>query len=129
MRIAPNFSKIFACLLLLITMLTAPLVCAGAETAKDSSQAGHDKIKANFNSACASCHGKDGAGTALGKSIQAPDLRSEQVQKRSDAMLAQIIAEGKGDMPSFKNSFNDDQIRNLVQYVRGLARKKDSTQK
>ncbi|HET7440529.1 MAG TPA: cytochrome c [Terriglobales bacterium] len=129
MRIARSFPKIFSCLLLLVTMLTPLLVYGGSEAAKDSSQAGNDKSKAKFNSACASCHGKDGAGTALGKSIQAPDLRSEPVQKHSDAMLAQVIAEGKGDMPSFKNSFNDEQIRSLVQYVRGLASKKDSTPK
>jgi mono/diheme cytochrome c family protein len=71
----------------------------------------------------------DGSGTPLGKSMDAPDLRSEAVQKHSDAELAQIIADGKKVMPSFKKTFTEEQIRGLVQYVRELAKNKAPAEK
>jgi mono/diheme cytochrome c family protein len=62
------------------------------------------------------------ADTSVGKTLKAADLRSPEVQKQSDAELAQIISEGKGNMPSFSDSFNPDQIRGLVAYIRKLAK-------
>ena len=57
-----------------------------------------------FRTKCAMCHGQDGAGSAVGKSMNVPDLRSSVVQKLPDAELAQVISNGKGGMPSFKSS-------------------------
>lgn len=112
------------------TLIAALLVVAASPVAAQNSTAsGNDRVKAKFKSSCAACHGQDGAGTALGKSMNAPDLRSDAVQKHSDAELAKVIAEGKGDMPSFDKSLTEDQIRGLVQYIRGLANKKESTRK
>ena len=77
-----------------------------------------------FRTKCAMCHGPDGSGSAVGKSMNVPDLRSPVVQKLPDAQLAQIISDGKGGMPSFKSSLSDDQIHSLVAYVRSLHQKK-----
>jgi cytochrome c6 len=79
---------------------------------------------ATFRTKCAMCHGQDGAGSTVGKSMNVPDLRSPAVQKLPDAQLAQIISEGKGGMPSFKGSLSEDQIHSLVSYVRSLHQKK-----
>ena len=70
------------------------------------------------------CHGPDGGGSAVGKTLNVPDLRSPAVQKLSDAELAQIISDGKGGMPSFKGSLSEDQIHGLVTYIRSFAQKK-----
>ena len=51
---------------------------------------------ATFRTKCAMCHGADGSGSEVGKSLNVPDLRSPAVQKLSDAELAQVIATGKG---------------------------------
>src|SRR5467141_2909278 len=59
---------------------------------------------ATFRTKCAICHGPDGSGSEVGISRNVADLRSPAVQKLRDAELAQIIATGKGGMPSFKNS-------------------------
>lgn len=59
---------------------------------------------ATFRTKCAMCHGQDGAGSAVGKRMNVPDLRSPAVQKLPDAELAQIISNGKGGMPAFKDS-------------------------
>ncbi len=75
---------------------------------------------ATFRTKCAMCHGRDGSGSQIGKSMNVPDLRSPVVQKLSDAQLAQIISDGKGGMPSFKNSVSEDQIHGLVTYIRSL---------
>jgi mono/diheme cytochrome c family protein len=79
---------------------------------------------ATFRTKCAMCHGPDGSGSAVGKSMNVPDLRSPEVQKVSDAQLAQIISDGKGGMPSFKGSLSEDQVHSLVAYVRSLRGKK-----
>jgi hypothetical protein len=51
---------------------------------------------ATFRAKCAMCHGPDGSGSEVGKSMNVPDLRSPEVQKLPDAQLAQIISDGKG---------------------------------
>ncbi len=79
---------------------------------------------ATFRAKCAMCHGQDGSGSEIGKSMNVPNLRSPAVQKLPDAELAQVISDGKGGMPSFKNSLSEDQIHSLVAQIRSLREKK-----
>jgi len=88
-----------------------------------------DKVRTLFGANCRSCHGVDGGGTPIGKSVGAPDLRSEAVQKQTDAQLAEVISGGKGNMPNFKNILTTDQVHSLVQYVRQLNKAKPAAQK
>jgi cytochrome c6 len=80
--------------------------------------------KATFQAKCAMCHGADGAGSEVGKSMNVPDLRSEAVRNLPEAGLAEVIANGKNGMPSFKGSLNAGQIHDIVAYIRTLAAKK-----
>lgn len=90
---------------------------AGAAWADDAASA-----KAAFKAKCVVCHSADGSGqNATGKSLNVPDLRSEAVQKQSDADLAKTIADGKNNMPSFKGTSSDAEIKGLVAYIRELA--------
>jgi cytochrome c6 len=79
-----------------------------------------------FKAKCAVCHGADGSGnTAMGKQMQPPDLRSEEVQKQTDAQLMDATTNGKGKkMPAYKGKLTDDQIKQLVAYIRELGKKK-----
>jgi mono/diheme cytochrome c family protein len=79
---------------------------------------------ATYRTKCAMCHGADGAGSAVGKSMNVPDLRAPAVQKLPDSQLAQVISNGKGGMPPFKNSLSEDQIHALVAQIRSLHQKK-----
>src|ERR1700693_6379299 len=79
---------------------------------------------ASFRTKCAMCHGPDGAGSTVGKSMNVPDLRSPEVQKLPDAQLVQIISDGKGGMPPFKNSLSSDQVHSLLAYIHFLRAKK-----
>jgi mono/diheme cytochrome c family protein len=109
-----------AILLLLFVGLTLFVASiARANPVPDSAASG-----ATFRTKCAVCHGPDGGGSEVGKSMNVPDLRSEAVQKRPDAELAQIISDGKGGMPSFKSSLSEAQIHDLVSYVHSLRPKK-----
>ena len=87
--------------------------------------AADDAAGANvYKAKCMTCHAKDGSGdTPVGKSLQSADLRSPEVQKKSDADLTESISEGKGNMPSFKTMLSADEIHAVLGYVRTLAGK------
>ena len=109
---------IFASTILLLLFLGVMLFVtsiAGANPGPDGAAS-----SATFRAKCAMCHGPDGSGSEVGKSMNVPDLRSPAVRKRADAELAQVISNGKGGMPSFKNSLSEGQIHALVAYIRSL---------
>jgi mono/diheme cytochrome c family protein len=94
-----------------------------AETANnaDNIEDGHT----TYGSACASCHGYDGrTPTKMGNSFypEAPSLAADHVQRYSDAELFVVIRGGirLSGMPGFGNSQPNEQIWNLVHYVRTL---------
>lgn len=61
----------------------------------------------------------------MGKQLGVTDLRSDDVQKQTDAQLTESITNGKGKkMPAYKGKITDDQIKGLVGYIRELAKKK-----
>jgi|HubBroStandDraft_6_1064221.scaffolds.fasta_scaffold95210_2 cytochrome c6 len=102
-------------------VIGALLLVSGTSGATGNKQAANDTGRAAFKGNCASCHGADGAGTPLGRSMQAPDLRSAEVQRKSDGDLAQTITDGRGDMPSFKRTLSAEQVHALIDYIRKLA--------
>jgi cytochrome c6 len=83
-----------------------------------------ETAEATYKAKCAACHGADGKGeTAIGKTNKIRDLGSAEVQAESDADLTTIITSGKGKMPAYGKSLKPDQVKDLVAYVRTLARK------
>jgi cytochrome c6 len=77
-----------------------------------------------FKAKCAPCHGADGKGdTSMGKTLKVRDLTSEDVQKQTDAELTAITENGKGKMPAYKGKVTDEQIKQLVAFVRTLKKK------
>lgn len=84
-------------------------------------QSDADKL---FKTHCTLCHAADGSGSApTGKALHAKDLRSAEVQSQSDADLMTVISTGKGKMPAFNKKLKPEEIKALVAYVRGLAKK------
>jgi cytochrome c6 len=77
-----------------------------------------------YKAKCSACHGADGKGdTPVGKKMGLRDFASPEVQKSSDDELTAIIADGKDKMPSYKKSLKPEQIKDLVGYIRSLAKK------
>jgi cytochrome c6 len=107
-----------------LLMITA-VVLAASPAASEDNATGAGVFKAK----CVTCHGQDGSGTAVGKSLQVADLRSPEVQGKSDAELTQAISDGKGNMPGFKGNITDDEIHAVLAYVRTLAAKGNSAPK
>jgi mono/diheme cytochrome c family protein len=77
-----------------------------------------------FQSRCVTCHGADGSGnTMMGKQLQAKDLRSPEVQKLSPREMKQVVSSGQGNMPAFGDRLSDDEIAQVVAYVRTIGKK------
>jgi mono/diheme cytochrome c family protein len=102
----------------LFALLLLTLVLGGPLHAQDAATL--------FKTKCAVCHSADGSGSGtLGKQLGVKDLRSDEVQKETDAQLTDSITNGKGQkMPAYKGKLPDDQIAGLVGAIRELAKKK-----
>ncbi|MFT3744839.1 MAG: c-type cytochrome [Pyrinomonadaceae bacterium] len=73
---------------------------------------------ADYVAQCTRCHGGDGRGqTAKGRQTHAGDLTKSSV---SDAKGIRMITNGSGEMPAFKNSLSAEQIRGVMNYVKGF---------
>jgi cytochrome c553 len=70
----------FAVLLLCFVGLT---LFVGSTVCADNSQ-DSPPSSSTFHTNCAVCHGEDGGGSAVGKTLNVPDLRSSAVQKQTD---------------------------------------------
>jgi cytochrome c6 len=104
------------------TVVALLCMLAGVAAAQSASSSAGETL---FKSKCAMCHGPDGAGkTMMGEKLKIPDLRSEDVQKQTDAQLNQVITDGKAKMPPYKGKLTPEQIDQLVSEIRDLAKKK-----
>lgn len=66
-----------------------------------------------FAQTCARCHGaslEGGVGPALGPGSNAAQM--------SEEYLIRTITDGKGRMPSFRQTLSDEQIERVVDYLR-----------
>jgi mono/diheme cytochrome c family protein len=83
-----------------------------------SSSAVAQDAAATFKAKCAMCHGADGKGGKMGTR----DFASPEVKAETDAQLTEIITKGKGKMPSYDGKLKEAEIKDLVTYIRSLAK-------
>jgi mono/diheme cytochrome c family protein len=108
--------KLFLC------FIAAGILCFLALPNATHAQSDPAKI---YKTNCVLCHSADGSGDSpSGKALHAKDLRSEEVQKQSDAALSEVITKGKGKMPAFGAKIKPDDVEKLVAYLRELAKQK-----
>lgn len=99
---------------ILVALLACGLiaVCTSPAAAQDAA--------ATYKAKCAMCHGPDGKGGKMGTK----DFASPEIQKETDAQLVETISKGKPPkMPSYEGKLKDTEIKDLVTYIRGLAKK------
>lgn len=101
-----------------IAALIALAITSTGPAARAQSAANTDSAADLYKKNCLMCHGVDGSGSALGKRLHTPDLRSKEVQEKTSAVLAQSIAAGKNNMPAFGTKLGSDAIQSLVEYIR-----------
>ena len=77
---------------------------------------------------CEMCHGKNGDG----KGEMATDMKNvtdftnpDSLKNRTDSELFNVIRKGKGEMPPEGERGKDDEIWNVVNYIRSLAKKQE----
>jgi mono/diheme cytochrome c family protein len=85
-----------------------------------------NKAKKLYAIDCAMCHGDtgDGKGDMASDMKNVTDFTSpDALKSRTDGELFFVIRHGKGEMPPEGDRAKDDDIWNLVNYVRSLAKK------
>lgn len=86
------------------------LVAAGC-TGRPPSDATGEEI---YLQLCSNCHGEDLSGGSIGPALGPGSTSAGQ----SDMFLEVAIMEGRGRMPSFRTSLDDDQLALLVGHIR-----------
>jgi mono/diheme cytochrome c family protein len=106
-----------------IALIAVGLLAASAGSLRAGDAAAH------WAKDCAACHGKGGAAdTKMGMKLNAKNLSDPKVQASfTDAQAAQAIKEGikedgKTKMKAFGDKLSDDEIKELVAYVRSLKK-------
>lgn len=110
------FAITLGALVILGVLSAAPKPAAG--------NAGDSVGEEAFKSRCVVCHGADGTGTPTGKTLNVPDLHSDAVQKMTNAQIIDQIANGKNNMPPFKDTLSKDEMTALANYVHSAFGKK-----
>ena len=84
------------------------------------------KAKKMYGMDCAMCHGKEGDG----KGDMASDMKGitdftnpDSMKNRTDGELFYIIRHGKGEMPPEDERAKEEDVWNLVNYIRAFAKK------
>jgi len=80
--------------------------------------------KKYFGYDCAMCHGADGNGKGdVENSDKIPDFTNASAMKdRSDGQMFCSLKTGKGHMPLERVRISDNELWNLVNYVRSLSK-------
>lgn len=55
--------------------------------------------------------------------MQVPPVDSKEFKRFSEAEMVASTSAGKGKMPAYKDKLSDEQIRDVVAYLRSLEKK------
>jgi cytochrome c6 len=80
--------------------------------------------EATYKANCQMCHGETGAAdTPAGKAMGAKSFQSPELAKMTDAAMMSSVKNGNGRMPAFKEKLTDDEIKDVITYIRELQKK------
>jgi mono/diheme cytochrome c family protein len=103
----------------ILAILTMAALSAMAGYAADAKAGG-----AIYDKSCKGCHGADGtpnASMAKALKVDMKDLKSSEVQSKSDADLKKVVTEGQGKMHPIA-SVTGAGVDDVVAYVRSLKK-------
>jgi mono/diheme cytochrome c family protein len=102
---------------LALAAAVAALASASCATREGVPAREANQTRAVFERNCAVCHGPRGEGRQVG-TLTVPPLREGRAATDPDERLFAQIRDGGNGMPPFKFSLTDDQIQDLVRFVR-----------
>ncbi|MDT7809694.1 MAG: quinohemoprotein ethanol dehydrogenase [Acidobacteriota bacterium] len=113
---AENFKRAPWVAAVSLVLLTAA-GCAMSERESKPASIGGDQTRVLFERNCATCHGPHGEGKQLG-TMNIPSLRAGAPVTDPDERLVQQVHDGGKGMPPFKYTLTDEQIQDLIRFVR-----------
>ena len=81
--------------------------------------------QAAYTKACKMCHGPNGEGNpAIAKALKVtiPDLKSKEVQSKSNEVLKKVLLQGQGKMKPI-TTISEGDFQAVIEYVRALAKR------
>jgi mono/diheme cytochrome c family protein len=101
-------------------------------TQATADDAGQTRVRENYQSYCAKCHGEQGKGDGPGAAMLNPKPRDytdcKVMQNKKDEELIKVITDGgeaagmSADMQPWGGTLSADEIRDLVKFVRGFCK-------
>ena len=110
-----RLAKIFVLALAALACLCS--ACASGDDTAAAKKTESDTARELFARNCAACHGPSGEGKQIG-TLQVPPLREGRAVEDPDARLLSQIHDGGNGMPPFKFTLTDEQIQDLLRFVR-----------
>jgi mono/diheme cytochrome c family protein len=109
---------------LLVLCFISCFSAAGVGTQLTSAASGDPaKGKLIYETNCSTCHGARGKGDGLLSAALTPpppDLTSPKAKAKSDQDLLTVIRDGRVVMPAWKSRLNEQDIQNVLAYIRSL---------
>jgi mono/diheme cytochrome c family protein len=110
---------IACCTGLVICLLGITAVQSQSSNVAPSASSGtaSQRGSAIFRRSCSVCHGIHQGETKVGPSLYG-ELR--QGSGHTEQQVGQVIVDGKGNMPSFKEKLDSEQMKDLIAYLKTL---------
>jgi mono/diheme cytochrome c family protein len=110
---------------LMLAALAVALTAPGLACSSTSGGApGETATTRLYRRQCAACHGPEGAGGQVG-SLAVADLRAPRAVAYTDEQLYRRIHDGDKGMPPFKYSLSEQQIHDLVRFIRNDIQRRE----
>ena len=103
-------------------LILSAIIMLGLVLGSARQSAAQDATQTLYKMKCQICHGPDATGSPAGKKLAVKDFQSPEVQKQTDAELLEIAKKGKNKMPAYSGKLTDNQLTELIKYMRDLAK-------